>query len=255
MLSGFFRRLAAATAPGSRTTGPPTSSNKASSFHIAWDMPSRPLVEVSAIVEVIEPPTVPMLYFWALQANFTKNGSRVGGAHFGLQYHPDYPSNGAVNWGGYADRGGELEGSVSDLPSALNNVNTRTYPWEPNRPYRYKVFRAPNGKGWRGSITDLASGKETVVRDLHIDADAMTSPMVWSEVFAHCDHPSSAVRWTGLQARIADGGVVEPRSVRLNYQTYLDGGCANSNTSVENGGLVQRTNAVRTNPTGAQLQI
>lgn len=198
-----------------------------------------------------------MLYFWALQVSFTKAGSRVGGAHFGLQYHPDYPANGAVNWGGYADAGGELKGSTSELPSALNNINTRTYPWEPNRPYRYKIFRSPQGNGWRGSITDLSSGQETVVRDLHVDADAMTSPMVWSEVFAHCDHPSAAIRWTGLQAKEANGSAIKPQSVRLNYQTYIDGGCANTNTSVEDnsGGLIQRTNTIRTQPTGAILNI
>jgi hypothetical protein len=31
---------------------------------------------------------------------------------------------------------------------------------------------------------------------------------MWSEVFARCDHPSAAVRWSAPQARTLDGIVV-----------------------------------------------
>jgi hypothetical protein len=92
-----------------RVTGPPTSSNGASSFHLFWDVAPKPLIEVAATIEVIEPPTVDKLYFWALQANFQdgRDGhARRGGAHFGLQYHPAHPGGGAVNWGGYHHGGG-----------------------------------------------------------------------------------------------------------------------------------------------------
>lgn len=239
--------------PG-RTVGPPTSSNGASSFHLSWEVPPVPLIEVAATFQVLEPPTVPMLYFWALQVSFMNGHARTGGAHFGLQYHPRYPDGGAVNWGGYADRGGELDGSSSKLPSALNNPNTRTYRWQPGRAYRYRVHRSPE-RGWRGSITDLESGADTVVRDLWPEADSLLNPMVWSEVFAHCDHPSVAVRWSDLEARAVDGELVRASAVRLNYQTFSDGGCANSNTSVDGNGFVQRTATARVNPTGARLAL
>ena len=107
-----------------RLTGPPTSSNGASSLHLFWDGPPRPLTEVSATIEVIEPPTVERLYFWAVQVSFQRSdGSTTGGAHVGLQHHPAYPGAGAVNWGGYLRAGGEIDGSVSALPSTLDNVN------------------------------------------------------------------------------------------------------------------------------------
>ncbi len=255
MFGDFLRGfLNAGGAVGGRVTGQPTSSNRASSFHLSWDVPNEPFVEVSAVCEVIEPPTVPMLYFWAMQVSFMKGPSRIGGAHFGLQFHPQYPNNGAVNWGGYEDGAGELAGSVSQLPSALDNINTRTYPWQPNRRYKHRVYRSPEG-GWRGSVTDLETGVETVVRDLWVDADYLSSPMVWSEVFAHCDHPSAAVRWSDLTAITASGQVVGVRSVGLNYQTHEDGGCANTNTYADGSGFVQQTNTRRVNPTGSQLHL
>lgn len=257
MTQGFFgsflNRLVS-TGDSARVSGAPTSSNRASSFHLSWDIPAQPFVEISAVCEVIEPPTVPMLYFWAMQVSFMNQGSRIGGAHFGLQFHPQYPGNGAVNWGGYRDGAGELEGSVSELPSALNNINTRTYPWQPGRRYRHRVYRSPE-QGWRGSITDLETGVETVVRDLWVDADSLASPMVWSEVFAHCDHQSAAVRWSELTGINTQGEQLAARSVRLNYQTHADGGCANTNTASDGVGFVQRTNTERINPTGAQLSL
>ena len=260
VFDSFLDRVLGADRGRGRVTGPPASSNAASSFHLFWDAPPVPLSEVAVVFELIEPPSVPMLYFWALQVSFMNGPSRVGGAHFGLQHHPDYPANGAVNWGGYADAGGELDGSASTLPSALDNVNTRTYPWRAHRRYRHRVFRSPD-RGWRGSVTDLETGDETVVRDLWADADHLANPMVWSEVFAHCDHPSTAVRWTDLEAVDTEGRRHPVQAVRLNYQTHGDGGCANTDTVVDAGGdaggpgFVQRTATTRTNRTGARLTL
>ena len=46
----------------------------------------------------------------------------------------------------------------------------------------------------------MALGQTTVVRDLLVDADGLASPLVWSEVFAACDDPSTEVRWSQLNA-------------------------------------------------------
>ena len=233
-MSGVFRsfleRIGLAGDGPTRVSGPPTSSNEASSFHLYWDVPPEPLAEVRATIEVVEPPTVDRLYFWALQASFQQAGTRRGGAHFGLQHHPSYPGAGAVNWGGYHAAGGELEGSGSTLPSALDNVNTRTYPWAAGRPYRYRIFRSPD-RGWRGSLTDLETCIETVVRDLWVEGDHLTSPMVWTEAFADCGEPPATVRWRDLEAVTTSGVTHHVSSVRVNYQSYADGGCTNTNVS------------------------
>ncbi len=250
---GVLDRIERSTST-TRTSGLPTSSNRASSFHLFWNGPPEPLREVRATIEVIEPPTVDRLYFWALQASFSDRGGRVGGAHFGLQHHPQYPGSGAVNWGGYHDRGGELEGSVSELPSALDNVNTRNYRWSPGVRYRYRIYRSPD-RGWRGSITDLGTGVETVVRDLWVDGDELVSPMVWTECFADCGEPSAAVRWTDLEADTVSGRTVTVATVRTNYQSHADGGCSNTNSSVELGGFVQRTTTDRRARTGTTLRL
>lgn len=266
VLRDLFQRLIGGAATGARTTGPPPSANGASSFHLFWDAPPTPFVEAEATIEVIDRPSTPSLYFWALQVDLERDGRRIGGAHFGLQHHPAYPGDGAVNWGGYADAGGELEGSVSALPSTLDNRNTRDYRWEPGRRYRYRIAPSPEqpeaggpGRGWRGSITDLETGVETVVRDLWVDADRLSRPMVWSEVFADCDGPSAAIRWTDLAITTADGERITVDGVRLNYQTNGDGGCANTDSSVdpdpERPGFVQRTTITRVNRSGDRLRL
>ncbi len=61
-------------------------------------------------------------------------------------------------------------------------------------------------------------------------------------------------------ARItADGERVAITGARLNYQRHGDGGCANTNSSVDTsipgGGFVQRSNTERTNPTGQRLDL
>ncbi len=90
------------------TTGRPTSSNGASSFHLFWEVGGGPWTAAEAVLEVVDPPTVPELHFWALQVSFTGGGRGGGGAHLGLQWFPIHPGSTAVNWGGYAAGGGEL---------------------------------------------------------------------------------------------------------------------------------------------------
>ena len=205
-------------APVARITGEPASSNGASSFHLWWDLPYGELLsEVSATLEIIEPPTVDRLYFWALQASFVKPGG--GGAHLGLQHHPRFPGQTAANWGGYRQpgSGAHLEGTVSPLPSALGNPNTRDFPWIPHRPYRLTIGRSPDlGPAglfsWRGTIEDLHTGDVTVVRDLFSRGEYLRGPVVWTESFARCDHPPVAVRWSDL---LAVGEADQPIDVGL----------------------------------------
>lgn len=223
-------------------------------MHLFWEVPPVPLVEVSADLEVVDRPTVDKLYFWALQVNFSERGVDRGGAHLGLQHHPRYPDGGAVNWGGYHPGGGELSGSLSELPSTLDNVNTRNLRWAAGRRYRLRVF-SPEAGRWRGTVTDTDSGVQTVVRDLFVDAGQLVRPMVWSEVFAHCDHPSVTVRWSNLTALPAGGGSVRALSVRTNYQSHRNGGCANTTSLVdaEGSGFLQRTTTERLHQSGAIL--
>jgi len=110
------------------TEGRPRSSNAASSFHLTWlvDQPSadRPWVAAEATLEVLVAPTVPALWFWALQASFVDRGRDGGAGHLGLQWHPDHPGSTAVNWGGYDASGTELSGSAAGVASARGKPNT-----------------------------------------------------------------------------------------------------------------------------------
>jgi hypothetical protein len=238
-----------------RVTGPPASSNHASSFHARWELHATRLRAVSVVLEIVSGPTTPSLYFWALQASFGQGSARRGAGHIGLQHHPSYPGSGAVNWGGYHDRstgGGVLDGSSSSLQSSLGNPNTFDYPWEVGRRYRLEINRSDPGR-WLGSVTDLASGDRTVVRELYVDAEHLVSPMVWSEVFADCDAPPVVVRWSSPSAVGTDGQFVTPTAVSLSYQSERDGGCSNTSTTCEDGWLVQQTSTERVHGHGTRL--
>ena len=229
-----------------RVRGEPGSANGASSFHLHWSGVGDDLVEVAATLEVLVPPAVDRLYFWALQVSFLDGRTHRGAAHIGLQANRNHPGGGAVNWGGYAAAGGLLAGTASPLPSTPNDPNTRDYPWEPGRPYRLRVFRAQSAPGsWRGEVTDVASGRAAVVRDLVAGGDRMGSPMVWSEVFARCEHPSVTVRWSDLSARTAAGDVVVPTGVAVSYEAHASGGCDNTTSQRDGRGVLQITNTDR----------
>src|SRR5512136_1812661 len=132
MIRRNLSRAAAAWQARQRTSGEPRSENGASSFHLIWDLPQVPLRQVEATLEVVVPPAVPRLYFWALQVSFASGPRLQGGAHLGLQWHPRYPGGTAVNFGGYGptERGTrELEGTASELTGSGRNPNTRDFPW------------------------------------------------------------------------------------------------------------------------------
>jgi hypothetical protein len=242
------------------------------------------LVEVSATLEIVVPPSVQALYFWALQVDFADARGIWGGGHTGLQWNRRYSGSTAVNWGGYAspERGGAvLPGSISILPGFDDDPNTVGYAWSPGRPYRLRVCRSPEVLGaWRAEIVDVESSRTSVIRDIWPgspsspgllrrlfsgrEGAARTSgepgflvrPMVWSEVFAECDDPSVTVRWSALRAIGEAGEVWSPDTVSVNYQSGRDGGCPNTDSRADSsGGLLQVTNTHRVNPQGAALSV
>lgn len=242
-----------------RTSGEPASRNGASSFHLFWDLESRPLLQCSAVLEVVVPPSNPRLYFWALQASFASGSKMAGGAHLGLQWNTKFPGGTAANWGGYAPDGSLLKGSRSPLPSSRKDPNTRDYPWVAGHRYRLQIARSgerPDGLvAWRGTVTHLETGEEVRVRNLHTRGEFLIRPMVWSEVFARCEHPTTVVRWSDLQAVTADGSDIRPGRIRVNYQSRADGGCDNTTVGVDEIGLLQVTNARRRVPQDAVLPV
>lgn len=240
-----------------RISGEPPSGNGASSLHLTWDLPGR-FAAAEVTLEVLEPPTVSRLYFWALQANFVGPAGPGGGAHLGLQFHPDYPGSTAVNWGGYRHGGGELDGTASALPGALGNVNTRDYAWQPGRPYRLRIDRSPDRPGWwQGSVRALnpPDAAWVTVRALHGGGTHLNSLMTWSEVFARCEHPPVAVRWSDPAAFDDDGGVHRPALMSVNYQSHAEGGCANTTAVADPLGICQRTGTARLVPQGAVINV
>jgi hypothetical protein len=209
---------------------------------------------VSATLEILEEPTVPKLYFWALQASFMDGNHKLGAGHLGLQWHPGHPGQTAVNWGGY--RSGsttELPGSESRLPSSRDNPNTRDFSWTPASAYRLHVERGLDG--WAGSVSDLAAGETTEVRELSLGGDRLTEVIVWAEVFADCDAPATSARWSDLAVTDSAGETHLVDVVSLSYQTHKSGGCANTSTETDDVGVLQRTSTSRRHEAGTFLDL
>ena len=230
-------------APGAderrRTRGKPASANGASSFHLWWRLPpTDAVVEVAATVTVMRPPAVAALHFWALQVGFADRGRALGAAHTGLQWHPAAPA-GAVNWGGYGPRGQELAGGGSQL-AVVDSVNTRAWRWDPGSPYRLRVW-SPAPGAWRSTVTDLADGRSAVIRDLVVGATELVEPVVWAEIFARCDDPPTDVLWSDLAVTDRAGVTAAPSGLVTSYQSYAEGGCANTESVVEQGAVHQRS--------------
>lgn len=204
-------------------------------------------VRAEATLEVVQAPVVAELHFWALQVSFLEPRGHRGGAHLGLQWYPPHPGGTAVNFGGYRSSGGEIDGTTSSLASATSNPNTRDFDWRPGRPYRLSVGPATAPGAWVGAV-DGAN-----VRQLDAGGDRLDDLMVWSEVFARCDHPTVVVRWSDLVAVAADGSRHRPDRVTVTYQSVQDGGCANTDVQQDGDGLLQVTNQARRVPNGTVL--
>ena len=237
-----------------RVSGYPTSSNRASSFHLHW-LPRAELQSLAVNITIPQNPVSTDLYFWALQASFAGPEGTSGGAHLGLQWHRQYPGGTAVNWGGYDSTGSILEGSDSDLPSPIGNPHTRAYPWRQGSSYRLSIGGDEElGPGWwRGAITDLATGEERSVRSLRSPGDRLVGAMTWTEAFCRCDAEPMAVIWSNPGGITTEGVEFRAEFCSTTYQAESDGGCSNTDSRSLPFGIAQITGVSRTNPAGTLL--
>lgn len=233
---------AAAATVAARTSGAPASDNGASSMHLWWPLGTT-TARVSVDLEVLDPGDTTDLRFWAVQVGFVDaSGTVIGGAHLGLQRHRHAPK-GAVNWGGYVVGGARHLESKSKLRDVLNSPNTYHYDWQPNEVYRL-VIEGDGGGWWTASIVRVSTGVRTEIGRLHGGGSKLSRPVVWTEAFARCE-ASAAVRWSSFEPA--------PAYLVATYQSHDDGGCTNTDASIDRGvgGAVQRAAAQRTTPHGA----
>jgi hypothetical protein len=219
-----------------------------SGFHLWWQgVPTdEPVTSCSVVLEVLVPPAVPTLYFWALQASFLDGtGRSYGAAHTGLQWNPRHPGGRAVNWGGYAhvaDVGSVLDGSDSPLDGIPGDRNTRNFAWLAGVPYRFTIH--PGAAGWAATVTDLVTGSDVTIRELYAGGDRLGGFVMWSELFCRGADPPTAVRWSQPGAVTASGRVVVPRGL---HATFPDGReWRNLDVVVDEVGVQQVTSTRRT---------
>lgn len=106
-----------------------------------------------------------------------------------------------------------------------------------------------------GSVSDLAAGQTTVVRELSLGGDRLSELVVWAEIFADCDAPATSARWSDLAVTDPAGETHRVEVVSLSYQTHDSGGCANTSTETDDVGVLQRTSASRRHGAGTFLDL
>jgi hypothetical protein len=111
--------------------------------------------------------------------------------------------------------------------------------------------------GWRGEVIDLDDGMVTEVRDLWAAGSTLTSPVVWSEVFADCDDPTVVIRWSDLRLTDDQGVTTTIDEVSVNYQAVSDGGCVTTDSHLadERPAFEQCTNVERRTRQGSSLRL
>lgn len=200
--------------------------------NLYWNsLPVTNFDEISAMFRVIDKPRADLV-FWAVQINFRQvDGTSRGGAHFGLQTSQGLSNatKTAINWGGYDDVLPKLgdnssptfRGSRPTIPNAGSDSASPLFAWHPDVDYLFRVFRSPKQNwtdaeltdetgnvggdqqpgevAWRCTITDVATGVETWIRDIlvpncHTTA-GMMNPIMWDEDFNNTTPPTATVAW------------------------------------------------------------
>lgn len=238
--------------------GVPEGLPSASSFYLRWfgetGNPDDPTdlglyTGASAKLTVPETPVMSEIYFWALQVYFyDAEGNQLAGAHTGLQWAPGHPNNRAVNWGGYSDvTESELDGTTSDMPSATDNPNTRDYEWDINTEYTFEISHVGDGF-WRATVNG-----ETI-RDLEVpDSAFISTPILFSEIFAACDDPTHMVKWRDPYLYDADDNEYYfPEALR---EFQVIDACDNTDSYSIGGYFEMHTNVVRDEEASSNVNL
>jgi hypothetical protein len=225
-----------------------------SAFHLWWQgLEGEDLAEVAVGFEVLQEPATDRTYFWALQATFADGRRSYGAAHLGIQWYPRFRDGRAANWGGYAappDQG-VFDGTPPALPGFADDPNTRAYAWRPGVVYEFRIRRGV--QGWAGEVADTTTGERVVLRELLAGGDRLRDVVVWAEVFAPCEAPTTEVRWIEPRAVTLAGAERRPARVRLSLPG--DGNCPNSDVVVDDVGIRQLTGVVRQARDGDVLAV
>ena len=161
-----------------------------------------------------------------------------------------------MNWGGYgttADVSSVLDGTHSTLPGIPGDENTRSFAWTAGVGYQFTISQGE--RGWRSTVVDASTGEPTVIRELFAGGDRLNGFVVWMEIFAPCDAPTTLVRWSDLAvADEARGLRHQVRSLRTSFPD-VRGACTNNDSRVDDSGWLQLTNDHRTTKTAITLTI
>lgn len=248
----FLNGASAGTTIDTRTTGlPPTG---LSTQYLIW--PATVAAELEITIEVTTLGSEPnQAYFLAVPDIIDSNGASLAQPPFGLHWNLQFPNGRAIYWGGVLKAtGAVLNGTTSTLPSSINSDSHRNYTWQNNRIYRYRIW-SPTPGTWRGDITDTVTNSTSTVRDLSVPGSTQLRGAILAfQSYNTCQTPIAA-RWKTLRFKLANGTFSTPTTVTVDYQTFLDGGCTNTNAVNDSGGVLVSTATTRTTPIGTTLTV
>lgn len=246
----------------------------ASIFGLDWTAPVTRWDEVSAVIRPIVRPLGGVL--WSCRISFRAVDDSVRGtAEFGLESGSGFTneSQTGCRWGGTDTvLNTPFRGSVSALGYGVSPASPN-FEWVVGRDYHVRVFKSPkqnwlaaelNSRGdqapgeiaWRFTITDLATGVTTIVRDILVPdcatLNAMSDGSMGAEDTNTARAPTATMPWDMRWSEPR----VNNRLVPTVTTTYSTGGDSLTNTDShinDKIGFRQQSLTKRTNAAGVSL--
>lgn len=248
----FLNGASTAAITDTRTTGlPPTG---ISAQYLIWPATTAAELEVTITVTTLgnEPNRV---YFLAVPDIIDNNGTSLAQPPFGLHWNQLFPTGHAIYWGGtLKSTGGTLTGTASTLPTAIGSDSHRNYTWQTGRAYKYRIW-SPNPGSWRGEITDTVTSATTIVRDLSIPGSTQLRGLIIATQNYNTCQTGIAARWNDVTFKQANGSTSKPATATVNYTSFADGGCTNTNATENSSGILVTLGTTRTTPEGTTLNV
>ena len=196
-----------------------------SGFHLWWKgVPSNePIVACSVVLEVVQPPTVAALYFWALQASFLdahRPVLRRGPHRAPVEPPPPGQPGGELGW--------LRAGGRRHLHPGRQRLTAARHPRGPEHPHVRVARRDPvplhdPSRHRRVGVDGDRSGRpapEVTVRELYAAGDRLGGFVMWSELFCRGDDPPTRC---GGRSRRPSPRPVADRAAAALHATFPDG--------------------------------
>ena len=202
----WYQRATEMWSKRSHTSGEPGFPQRGILLPPVLGLPTQPLLECSAVLEVVVPPSVPRLYFWALQASFSDGTPTPRRCPPRIAVEHQVPAVGRRPTGADTPRTGRCcRGPSPRCPSTRKDPNTRDYPWIAG--HRYRLQDRPQRRDQRrhgrlaGNDHPHRVGRRGQgARSPHQGASTWSGRWCGRRCSPGASIPTTVVRWSDLRA-------------------------------------------------------